>query len=249
MNEKVNVKRVKMKQYLIRLDDASDYRDLEKWDRIERLLDEFAIKPIFGIIPKNEDLEMVNNYQKDSDFWRVVDKWIRKGWIPAMHGYEHKYVTKDGGINPVNRRSEFAGLPYEVQAEKIHAGYAILKKHGIQPEIFFAPSHTFDVNTLKALYKETPIRVISDTVASDVYYRKPFYFIPQQSGRVRNLPFRTVTFCYHPNTMCNEDFEQLKAFLQSNKGKAGMVSDIMKKKRKLSLYDQILRNIYFIRRK
>lgn len=237
-----------MKQYLIRLDDASDYMNLEKWHKMEQLLDEFSIKPVFGIIPKNEDPEMVNNYQRDPNFWKLVNRWISKGWIPAMHGYEHRYVTEDGGINPVNNRSEFAGLSYEVQAGKIRMGYTILKEHGIQPELFFAPSHTFDINTLKALYKETPIRIISDTIANDVYYKKPFYFIPQQSGRVRNLPFKVVTFCYHPNTMGNDDFEGLKKFLQSNRGKAVSVLDKIKKERKLSLYDEVLRRIYFIRR-
>lgn len=234
---------------MIRLDDASDYMDSEKWCRIEQLLDKFSIKPIFGIIPKNEDPEMVNNYQRDPEFWKFVDRWISKGWIPAMHGYEHRYVTEDGGMNPVNKRSEFAGLSYGEQAAKIRAGYTILKEHGVQPELFFAPSHTFDVNTLKALYRETPIRIISDTIANDVYYKKPFYFIPQQSGRVRSLPFKVVTFCYHPNTMGEDDFEKLKRFLQGNSEKAAMVLDKLKKERKLSLYDKALRKIYFLRRK
>lgn len=237
-----------MKQYLIRLDDASEYMDLEKWYKIERLLDEFSIRPIFGIIPKNEDPEMTDKYQRNTDFWNLVNKWIIKGWIPAMHGYEHKYVTEDGGINPVNKRSEFAGLSYKIQARKIREGYTGLKEHGIQPEIFFAPSHTFDLNTLKALYNETPIRIISDTIASDVYYRDQFYFIPQQSGRVRNLPFKTVTFCYHPNTMCDEDFVRLKKFLQKSYGKAIIEIDKLMKKKKLLWYDKILQMIYFNRR-
>ena len=41
-----------MRRYLLRLDDASNFMDVEKWLRMERLLDQYGIKPIFGIIPK-----------------------------------------------------------------------------------------------------------------------------------------------------------------------------------------------------
>jgi hypothetical protein len=40
-----------MNNYILRLDDASDYMDLEKWTRVESLVDKYGIKPIFGIIP------------------------------------------------------------------------------------------------------------------------------------------------------------------------------------------------------
>lgn len=238
-----------MKKFLLRLDDASDYMNLENWEKIEGILDEFSIKPIFGIIPQNKDPEMLSAYEYNPCFWELVRVWISKGWIAALHGYEHKYLTEDGGINPVHKRSEFAGLPYEEQAEKVKTGYLILKEHGIEPEIFFAPSHTFDVNTLKALFKETPIRVISDTIANDIYYKAPFYFIPQQSGIARNLPFETVTFCYHPNVMKSEDFENLRIFLKKNKDKAIVYNREVLKERRRSGYDMLLKKIYFMRRK
>ena len=115
-----------MSNYILRLDDASDYMDIEKWMRMERLLDKYQIKPIFGIIPKNGDESLVSKYQQNPEFWSLMHSWIDKGWIPALHGYEHRYVTEDGGINPVNKRSEFAGLSYEEQAEKIRKVYQLL---------------------------------------------------------------------------------------------------------------------------
>ena len=229
-------------QYIMRLDDASDYMDLEKWMRMERLLDKYQIKPIFGIIPKNGDESLVSKYQQNPEFWSLMHSWIDKGWIPAMHGYEHRYVTEDGGINPVNKRSEFAGLPYEEQAEKIRKGYQILDQHGIKPDIFFAPSHTFDENTLKAIKSETPIRIISDTVAWDVYKDGDFWFIPQQSGSVRKLPFKTVTFCYHPNTMNDNAFKDLESFLIENK--TAFASVVKTKDRPLGVTDRMLQQIY-----
>ena len=79
--------------------------------------------------------------------------------------------------------------------------------------MFFALSHTFDENTLLALETESDIRIVSDTVANDVYCRNGFTFVPQQTGRVRKLPFQTVTCCYQPNMMNDYDFEYLEAFV------------------------------------
>ncbi len=237
-----------MKQFLIRLDDASEYMDVCKWIQVQHLLDEFSIKPVFGVIPQNDDKNLKELYPCNQDFWKLVKTWMDHGWTPAMHGYEHKYVTANGGMNPVNNRSEFAGLPYEEQAEKIRKGYAVLKSHDIMPEIFFAPSHTYDIYTLKALYKETPIRVICDTAVSDIYYKHPFYFIPQQSGRVRNLPFKTVTFCCHPNEMKKRDFERLKIFLARYSDQCVSFRKDLLKKRRLSSYDKMLQKVYFMMR-
>lgn len=235
-----------MHQYIIRLDDASEYMDTEKWMRMEALLDKYNIKPIFGIIPHNEDPDMVGVYPKDENFWDRAKRWCEKGWKPALHGYSHVFCTNEGGINPVNNRSEFAGLPLEQQREKIERGYQILLQHEIKPKIFFAPAHTFDENTLKALEQKTDIRIISDTVANDVYYKDPFYFIPQQSGHVRKLPFRVATFCYHPNIMGNRNFEKLDRFIERYRSEFIVNENRGLRKRELTFSDKLLRYNYFI---
>ena len=38
-----------MTRYIMRLDDASDYMDVTKWERMKELLDKYEIKPVFGI--------------------------------------------------------------------------------------------------------------------------------------------------------------------------------------------------------
>lgn len=239
------------KCYIIRLDDASEKRDVEKWDRIEELLDKYAIKPIVGVIPKCEDPKM-DKYPADIDFWNRVHAWENKGWAIAMHGYRHVYDSNDGGINPVNNFSEFAGHPLEVQRERIKNGVEIFRDHGIEPKIFFAPGHTFDNNTLEALRLESNIRVISDTVAWDVYTKDGFTFIPQQSGRVRRLPFSTTTFCYHPNTMDEDMFTELESFnrrFMNRFGSTTRITNELKKHRKKRLTDTLLELMYFAMRR
>lgn len=237
-----------MSKYIMRLDDASEYMDIQKWDKVKLILDKYSIKPIYGIIPKNNDESIVQIYEKDENFWNKMKAWENDGWMPAMHGYEHKYVTDKGGINPINFRSEFAGLSYDEQKHKVENAWKIMNERGICPKIFFAPSHTFDTITLQALKDCTDIRVVSDTIANDTYFDDGITFIPQQSGMVRWLPLKMVTFCYHPNTMEDEDFRVLERFLKKYSGKFVRADVEFACVRKKSFYDKILEKLYFIRR-
>lgn len=221
--------------YIMRLDDASQHMDLNKWLKMEILLDKYNIKPIYGIIPVNKDPELLK-YEKVEDFWELMNRWKEKKWVPAMHGYTHVFETSEGGINPVNNRSEYAGVSLLRQREKIRKGYSVLKDNGIIPKIFFAPAHTFDANTLEALKKESNIRIISDTIANDIYFHNDFFFIPQQSGRCRKLPFKVTTFCYHPNIMSEVDFINLEIFLKKYCNLFKSVDDLQMKKRKISKF-------------
>lgn len=235
--------------YLIRLDDASQYMDIERWNRIANLLNKYSIKPIVGVIPSNQDESLLSKYNINLEFWNYVKRWELENWTIALHGYTHVYSSNDGGINPVNSYSEFAGLSLVEQRKKIEFGIQILKEHNINPKIFFAPAHTFDNNTLEALKLESDIRTISDTVANDVYKMKDFYFIPQQSGRVRWLPFKVTTFCYHPNNMREQDFRFLEKFLNKNKDKFVDFKDLTFEDRGLNGYDKVLKYIYFLMRR
>ncbi len=203
-----------MRQYIIRLDDACERRDIEKWNRMEILLNRYGVKPLVGVIPDCQDPKMMH-YDFDDAFWERVHAWEKKGWTIAMHGYRHLYHTKNGGINPVNLKSEFAGRSYEEQCSDIAAAYFVLQSHGIRPKVFFAPSHTYDRNTIKALLQKTDIRIISDTVAKKPYTAYGMTFVPQQAPGVADMPYDLVTFAYHPNHMKEADFERLDAFLQT----------------------------------
>lgn len=235
-----------MSKYILRLDDAAERMDIAKWNRVEILLDKYNIKPLVGVIPNCQD-PMMKEYPIDSSFWNKVNEWKNKGWIIALHGYNHVYSTNKGGINPVNNRSEFAGVPLEQQKEKVREGVKIFHKNGHNPKVFFAPSHTFDENTIKALKEDSNIRIISDTVANKSYQQYGMTFVPQQSGQVRKLPFHLVTFCYHPNTMKEQDFFLLESFLIQN-NKKFVNFPIEQSSRKMSVYDRLLRKMYFARR-
>lgn len=234
-----------MSRYIMRLDDACPKRDVAKWDRMETLLDRYGVKPLVGIIPDCKDPDM-DCYAEDVEFWtkRVV-AWRAKGWQFALHGYNHVFKTNCAGINPVNSRSEFAGVPLEEQKKMIADGISVLRSHGINPKVFFAPAHTFDENTIKALLEVSDIRIISDTPANKPFSKYGMTFVPQQSGRVRKLPFNTATFCYHPNTMNDSAFEYLENFLKKYKFVDFPTEESA---RKMSVIDFIVRKLYFAQR-
>lgn len=236
-----------MSKYVIRLDDAADLMDVARWQRMESLLDDYNIKPLVGIIPLCKDPKM-EKYIKDDLFWKRVNCWKAKGWSIAIHGYNHVYVTQDGGINPVQLRSEFAGEPFDEQAKKIQAAFNVMKMHGIQPRVFFAPSHTFDMYTIEALKKYTDIRIISDTIASKPYKKYGITFVPVQTGKPRKLPMHTITIAYHPNQMTETSFVELEDFIRKNRNDIinfpETTVDTLE-----SVYDIILRKMYFLLKK
>lgn len=206
-------------KYLIRLDDACPNMKRSNWQRMESMLDRYGIKPLVGIIPANADENLMID-PVDPDIWGTVKKWVDKGWSIAMHGYNHLHTSTDSGINPLWPRSEFAGLPLEEQKMKIGEGLKIFQSHGVTPRYFFAPSHTFDLNTLRALKESSEIRIISDTIACRPYRDGDFVFIPQFGGRCRNIPLSGVwTFCLHPSMMSEEDFKALERFLSKHASK------------------------------
>lgn len=240
------------RKYMIRLDDACPTMDTVKWQRIEDMLDATGVRPMVGVIPHNEDAKQQVE-EENPFFWNIVDRWINKQWVIALHGYNHCYTSDKGlkGLNPLWSRSEFSGLPLVEQKEKIRNGVKILREHGIDPQYFFAPSHTFDENTLVALREESNIRVISDTIATEPYRMGDFTIIPQLGGHCFDIKIPGIwTFCFHPNTMDDKSFSALEYFLLVHKNEFISFCDIDTKEfGKKSLFSKLLSFVYFSLRK
>lgn len=232
--------------YIMRLDDAAENWEKENWHRMHDLLSKYNIKPIIAIIPNNSDPFLLS-FDKDKEYYPTIHKWLKEGWTPALHGYDHVQDSLSGGINPVNKRSEFAGKSYYEQYIKITEGYKTLSDRGIKTNIFVAPAHTFDKTTLQALRNSRRISIISDTVANDVYYYNGLFFVPQQSGEVREIFFKVTTFCYHPNTMSDEQFIKLEKFLKRHSKDFTDIKKVKFKKRNKNTLDKVLSALYFTR--
>ena len=238
-------------RYLIRLDDACPTMSKEWWGKVEAILDKYSVRPMVGIVPDCHD-DKLKIDTEDEHFWEKVLGWQKKGWAIAMHGYDHEYISDKGleGLNPLWKRSEFAGVTLETQRKKIREGVAILKSKGLDVKYFFAPSHTFDENTLIALREESEIRVISDMYTLKPYREGDFVFIPCQIGHPQKMPLSGIyTICLHPNTLDNTALERLDQFLKENKDKMMAFSDIeLDKIGGKRLIDRLMSWAYYKRR-
>ena len=205
-------------RYLIRLDDACPTMSRKWWDKVETVLDKNGVRPMVGIVPNCNDDNLAPD-SVDSCFWEKARKWQEKGWAIAMHGYDHCYISDQGlkGLNPLWKRSEFAGVKLDSQRKKIREGVSLLREKGLDVKYFFAPSHTFDANTLEALRLESEIRVISDMYTLKPYKEGDFVFIPCQIGHpMKMLLPGLYTICLHPNTFNDAAIERLDQFIQAN---------------------------------
>lgn len=234
-------------KYIIRLDDASHFSNLQKWNKIEKILDKYNIKPIVAVIPENND-ESISYSEFNQNFWKLVQNWQSKGWSIAMHGYKHlfHYIDRTKLIFPFYNRSEFAGLTLEKQRIKIKKSYKIFLDNRINPKSWISPGHCIDELTLEAIKSETNIKIISDGIAYSPYYFKGFYFIPQQLWKLKKKYFGIWTVCLHPDTMSDDEIREFDKGLALlyNKCSFLYIDKIELIKRNKSLFDQML-NLFF----
>jgi len=197
-------------RYLIRLDDACHGMHLHRWRRVEEVLDRHEVRPIVAVVPDNHDPKLMAG-ERDEGFWDKVRAWSAKGWTVAMHGCTHvMQPTESPLLLPFYKRSEFAGLDLEAQAVKIRTSWQQFLAQGIAPEVWVAPAHSFDVQTLRALQRETSIRIVSDGIAWNSYSAHGFHWIPQQLWGFSERRSGLWTVCLHPNTMDDQSIASLE---------------------------------------
>ncbi|MCM1106452.1 MAG: DUF2334 domain-containing protein [Blautia sp.] len=202
----------------MRLDDACPNMNWDKWKRTEGILERYKIEPIVGIIPDNHD--PMFDYECKGDFWETCREWKRKGWVIAQHGLEHRYRTFERKQKYFQlaheRESEFAGIALEEQIEMLKKGYNILSQKGLTPTCFFAPSHTFDSNTVLALKQLGGYKYISDGYALRPYRKAGMLFLPSLFDTPHNFRCGVYTFVCHPNNMDDFGFKKLEVFLNKS---------------------------------
>src|ERR1051326_9565196 len=94
------------KQFLLRFDDICPTMRWDMWSEIEKRLIQYDIKPILAVVPDNRD-PVLQVDRPRRDFWVRVRRWQEQGWTIALHGYQHLYVAKAGGL--VTRRKKKIG--------------------------------------------------------------------------------------------------------------------------------------------
>jgi hypothetical protein len=230
-------------QYLLRFDDICPTMNWDVWVKIEALLNHNNIKPILAVVPDNRDPKLAVA-PPAADFWQRVRAWQARGWTIALHGYQHVYVNKNPGILWLQTpKSEFAGLPREVQKEKLLAGLAIFDREGVRADCWVAPSHSFDWTTVDLL-SELGVKVISDGPWPWPHTdRQGVTWVPQQFwARLKAMPCGIWTTCYHHNSCNGEELARLRHDLEVFSSKITNLIDVVTRfaGRRLTMFDQVI---------
>lgn len=201
-----------MTSYLFRFDDICPTLRWNRFTELVRLFDQYQVKPILAVVPDNQDPALTVD-PPNPDFWPYITSLAARGWIIAQHGFEHVYHTKMAGLLNLRPRSEFAGLPYDVQHDKIQRGQQILMQHLNQPITWWsAPAHSFDLTTCQALVN-LKFTHISDGIALYPFRRQGLTWVPHQTWSIAPKPLGLWTIGIHLNTMHDRHVVQLRRFL------------------------------------
>ena len=205
-------------RYIYRMDDITPAMNWREFWRCLDLFRRYGVRPLLGIVPDNRDPNLCVDRDEPS-FWSIIRQLITEGRVEiSQHGFQHLYVSKKHGL--LGRRyafpcdSEFVGLPYEVQLDKIENGLRILNDEGIHTEVWMAPSHSFDRTTLRAL-RAAGFEALSDGIGLYPFRSEGITFVPQQLWAPKDFAFGVWTICLHINNQGDHLFDRVEAHLKS----------------------------------
>ena len=227
------------KKILIRFDDICENMNWDFMNRCEKIFDQYEIKPLIGVIPSNLDSDL-KKWPKKENFGDIVRSWQNKGWEISMHGYNHLYNKDTHGRDyfSYGGKTEFFGEEYETQKNKISNGIKKFKDENIEIRSFFAPSHTYDINTFKSLY-DSGIKYVIDGYGLLPYNQHRLIFIPQLFYNLIFLPLGTQCTQIHLNMWSEKDMNKFENFIIKNKNQISSFNEIIN-------YTTQNKNIYII---
>ncbi len=212
----------------IRIDDVCPQMDNERFERTIRHIESCGIRGLLGVIPNCQD-EHLHQGAEDPAFWEKLLELRENGWVLAMHGYTHVYDIQSKSMVSGGLNSEFAGHPYEEQFKKLKKGIEILNLHGIKTDVFFAPSHSYDKNTLHAL-RNLGFKYLSDGRSTYCYRRYGLKFIP---CKVYGMPRRikgVITLALHPCAITDKEYKPWKEYIEANRNYLVNYSELLVEK-------------------
>ncbi|MDB4939399.1 MAG: hypothetical protein JWP87_6371 [Labilithrix sp.] len=212
-------------RYLVRFDDICPGMNWEMWARIEKVLIAADVKPMLAVVPSNQD-DKLNVAPPEPMFWDRVRAWQARGWTIGLHGYQHRYVTREAGLIGINARSEFAGLSEAEQTDKLTRAIEIFRRESVTPDVWIAPGHSFDETTVRVL-KTLGINAISDGFFLRAHRdRRGMLWVPQQMWSFRYRPFGLWTVCYHHNPWGEGDLRRFSDDVTAYRSRITNFSDV-----------------------
>ncbi len=203
----------------LRMDDITADMNWENFLALKELFDRYGVRAALGVVPACGD-EKLHCQEAREDFWEYLKELQKEGWVLAQHGFDHRYVSRKGGLFPLNRLSEYAGLPFREQLDKIREGKRVLREKGIETELFMAPAHSYDRQTLRAL-KECGFRYVTDGFGKAPYRREGLTFLPIAEKKSAAFTDREgyTTLVLHANGMSAQEIGWYERMLEEHRDK------------------------------
>ncbi len=198
---------------LVRLEDICPTLDRKKFEIFRTFFDETGIKPLLCVIPENRDPKLVKD-NVNRDFWNFVRELKAEGYGIAMHGTYHLATGKSFGLISGDVSTEYAGMSYESQLKKLREGKHILAQQDLDTEIFAAPNHSYDLNTIRAC-KKLGINYFSDGMSKKPYMIEGVKLIPASPAWKKHRS-GILTMCIHTNNENLDGRETIFEFLRTN---------------------------------
>ena len=196
-----------MAKLIVRIDDIHEYMNWENFQILVEYLRKRNLTALLGVIPKCSDPKLIMSTVK-ADFWSEIKALQVDGFTIAQHGFEHLYNSFGSTIMFGHHRSEFAGLSYDEQLNKIYTGKKLLEERGLFTETFMAPGHSYDTITLQCL-RDLGYKYITDGHEFWPYESNGLICVPQLFSAPHGLPVGVYTTCFHLDRLKQSDIWRL----------------------------------------
>jgi hypothetical protein len=213
-------------QLLVRLDDFTPNRPRDRWSRVEAMLGRLSIRPLVAVVPQDR---YFGAQVSDDSFWEDVRGLAARDWTIGLHGLTHEVVPIPADARReifYATKSEFVGLPFEQQLQRISTAWNLFAAQGIEPDVFVAPNHGFDANTVDAVRRHGRMRYIADGIALRPFLDRGLGWLPQLDWRVPRIGFGFRTVCLHPSTISECEFRRVERDLARRRDEVVDVCDL-----------------------
>lgn len=194
-----------MVKLIVRIDDVHERMNWDNFQFFTDLLIKRGMTAILGVVPKCEDPKLIVS-EPAEEFWPHISSLASAGFKISQHGFRHVYDSSGDTMLLGNTRSEFAGLSYEKQMNKLSYGKKLLEEKGFSIDTFMAPGHSFDLTTVNCL-KELGFKYITDGYNIWPYSANGLKFIPQLFSSPHGLSSGVYTTCLHLDSL---NLQQMK---------------------------------------
>tara|TARA_X000000368_G_C23058410_1_gene725335 strand:- start:290 stop:1027 length:738 start_codon:yes stop_codon:yes gene_type:complete len=194
-----------MVKLIVRIDDVHERMNWDNFQFFTDLLLKRGLTAILGVIPKCEDPKLIVS-EPAEEFWPHITSLASAGFKISQHGFRHVYDSSGDTMLLGNTRSEFAGLSYEKQINRLSYGKKLLEEKGFSIDTFMAPGHSFDLTTVNCL-KELGFKYITDGYNIWPYSVNGLKFIPQLFSSPHGFGSGVFTTCLHLDGLSLQQME------------------------------------------